>query len=47
MKAVSTDYTSTAKLSNQASSFTTFRWKLKTHLFWQSYPDIVLQITSS
>ena len=25
-----------------ASSLTTFRWKLKTHLFWQSYLDIVL-----
>jgi len=25
-----------------ASSLTTFRQKLKTYLFWQSYPDIVL-----
>ena len=27
-----------------ASSLTTFRRKLKTHLFRQSYPDIVLQL---
>ena len=25
-----------------ASSLTVFRWKLKTHLFRQSYPDIIL-----